>query len=158
MKNWSVNSVWYKKQLLKQYKHNQAPRNRGFFIGINKMAFEFDKDDFIAVFPEFAEVPEARLDYVVELAEMFLQSACGCLKDTSPRYKTIIYQLIAHLLTLMSRGDTAGAVTSATEGSTSVGMQVMPLGNKAWWNLTGYGATAYMFIKKCQQPFLVTGC
>ena len=108
--------------------------------------FVFDPALFKAVYPQFANVDNALLNYFFEKAESTLldnsETACVPLKER----KILFYLLVAHMAELQKRIDEGnsslvGRVSSASEGSVSIGTDYNIGGNSAqWYNQTPYGA------------------
>ena len=106
----------------------------------------FNKADFIAIYPQFAEVPDATLTFVWTNA----LTLSGLETDTSytdAEKQNLAYMLMCHMITLANRG-TAGAMTGATEGSVSVSFSAPEMGKEnAWYMLTPCGALYWEIIK-----------
>lgn len=107
----------------------------------------FDISTFRAIYPQFAEIPDATLEFMWENALMI----SGLEDDTrisDERKQNLLFMLVCHLATLAQRG-TAGPLTSATEGSVSVGFGSLAGGNEAeWYNTTPCGAAYWQAIKR----------
>lgn len=107
---------------------------------------EFDITKFREVYPQFADIPDASLSFMWTNALMI----SGLENDTSykPAEKqNLLFMLLCHLATLAQRG-TAGAMTSATEGSVSVSFQTPAMGKEAdWYMLTPCGAAYWQIVK-----------
>ena len=107
---------------------------------------EFDIDAFRAIYPQFADIPDATLEFMWENALMI----SGLANDTSmtdAQKRNLLFMLICHLATLAQRG-TAGAMVSATEGSVSVGFSAPVQGKENdWYMLTPCGAAYWQIMK-----------
>ena len=107
---------------------------------------EFDKEAFIAIYPQFAEVSDASLQFAWQNALMI--SGLETNTDyTDAQKQNLLFMLMCHMLTLNQRG-TAGAMTSATEGSVSVSFSAPQTGTEAeWYQLTPCGAAYWQIMK-----------
>lgn len=107
----------------------------------------FDVEKFRAVYPQFAEVPDAQLEFIWDNALMI----SGVEEDTcipESQKENLLFMLVCHLATLATRG-TAGAVTGATQGSVSVTYTTPTYtGDAAWFNLTPCGSAYWQAIKR----------
>ena len=107
---------------------------------------EFDIDAFRAIYPQFAEIPDATLQFMWTNALMI----SGLETDTSytPAEKqNLLFMLVCHMATLAQRG-TAGAMVSATEGSVSVSYSTPTQGKESeWYLLTPCGAAYWQIVK-----------
>ena len=92
---------------------------------------EFIKADFIAIYPQFAETPDASLTFAWQNALMISGLETNT-AYTDAEKQNLAYLLMCHMLTLKARG-TAAALTGATEGSVSVSYSSPPAGNEDWW-------------------------
>ena len=103
---------------------------------------------FRAIYPQFASIPDATLEFMWGNAIMM----SGIENDTripEADKERLMFMLLCHLATLAQRG-TAGALTSATEGSVSASFQVLQgKGDDAdWYNLTPCGSAYWQIIKR----------
>lgn len=119
----------------------------------------FNPAAFKTAFPEFATVPDARLQLLFNLAGSSIldNSDASIIVDPAQR-APLLDLLVAHLLTLFGTGGTAaggagtgargvvGRVASATEGSVSTSLAYsIPAGaGEAWFQQTQYGAMYWM--------------
>lgn len=119
----------------------------------------FDYHTFKILFPSLATETEARL-------QMLWDTACTIVSNPNPvicsesTLKRVLLYLVAHLITLDNRGaDTAGRISSATEGSVSVGFEALPIKSmdEAWWAQTQYGMTAWRITSPYRGATLVKG-
>ena len=106
----------------------------------------FDKAVFLSIYPQFAEVPDAALNFCWQNA--ILISGLETNTDYSDADKqNLAYMLMCHMLTLNARG-TAAAMTNATEGSVSVSFAAPATGKEEdWYMLTPCGAAYWQAIK-----------
>ena len=107
----------------------------------------FNVNDFRAVYPQFAELSDDQLNFMAQNALIIsgLETIDGF---TDAEKQNLLYMLVCHLATLAQRG-TAGPLTSATEGSVSVGFGSLAGGNEAeWYNTTPCGAAYWQAIKR----------
>lgn len=109
--------------------------------------FVFDPVLFKQIYPQFNALSDELLEFFFEKAESTLldnsENACVPLKER----KYLFYLLVAHMADLHNRvaegnGGLVGNITSASEGSVSIGVQTLQstsaLGQ--WLNQTPYGA------------------
>lgn len=107
----------------------------------------FDVEKFRAVYPQFAEVPDAQLEFIWDNALM-ISGIEGDTRIPEGQKENLLFMLVCHLATLATRG-TAGAVTGATQGSVSVTYTTPTYtGDAAWFNLTPCGAAYWQAIKR----------
>ena len=106
----------------------------------------FDVEAFRAVYPQFAELPDAQLEFMAQNALIIsgLETIDGF---TDAEKQNLWYMLVCHLATLAQRG-TAGAMSSATEGSVSVSYSTPQYGKESdWYMTTPCGAAYWQIIK-----------
>lgn len=117
--------------------------------------------DFIALYPQFAGQDEKQVQLMFGLAVEILpntpQSVVPHDPDMGIMTRRIAYMaLICHLLTLRSRGDVAGAVTSASEGSVSASFS--PLTSRGqgaeWFNQTACGAMFWQIVRRYRRSLV----
>ncbi len=130
-------------------------------------AVAFNYADFIAAYPVFAALSEPQLQNYFDMGDAFFQN-----ETTNPAYASgaarftrIAYMLTAHIAWLMSPKDangnpaatgnsqpgTVGQITSASQGSVSVGMTDVAKGGAelaTWFAQTQYG---FMFWQATAQ-------
>ncbi len=117
--------------------------------------FVFNPSDFREAYPQFSKLTDEQLNWFFEMAN-------GDLLDNSPSScinlktrKKLFYLLVAHFAELQNRIDNGnsslvGRVSSATEGSVSIGVDYN-MGTGAleqWLKQTPYGATFYALTAK----------
>lgn len=112
----------------------------------------FDPREFKAIRPQFADVPDAQLDYAFDMAcEIVDNSERSRVPYNPPAVKTrkvILYALVCHLTELSQRGGgVVGIMTNAAEGSVSAGFSVPTDPSAEWWNQTQCGATAWQLLQ-----------
>ena len=107
----------------------------------------FDVEKFRAVYPQFASLSDAQLEFMWQNALII----SGIEEDTripEGQKENLLFMLVCHLATLASRG-TTGAMTGATQGSVSVTYATPAYtGDAAWYNLTPCGAAYWQTVKK----------
>ena len=107
----------------------------------------FDVEKFRAVYPQFAEIPDAQLEFMWTNALII----SGIEEDTripEDQKESLLFMLVCHLATLATRG-TTGAMTGATQGSVSVSYTTPTYtGDAAWFNLTPCGSAYWQAIKR----------
>lgn len=113
----------------------------------------FDPADFKVAFPEFATVPDARLTALFNIIGYTIidNTDASIIIDLNQR-ASLMYLLLAHMLTLYGWVSASGTVTpgtgtvgrvaSATEGSVSTSLEYKAAASagEAWYNQTPYGA------------------
>ena len=113
------------------------------------MVVVFDPAEFLILYPQFQNV------FTPSQLEQFFKVACMLCNNTenSPIHdleerKTLLYMLVCHIATLMQRGTAMpGLITSATEGSVSVGLQSYT-NNPNWFNQTQCGSMYWLATAK----------
>lgn len=118
----------------------------------------WDSAQFKTAFPEFAAVPDARLEILFSLAEGLLDNTDASIVTNITQRTAMFYYIVAHMLTLFGTGivgtpgggpsGVVGRLSSATEGtvSSSFEFNVPPSPSGAWWNQTQYGALYWMLM------------
>ncbi|QDJ35837.1 DUF4054 domain-containing protein [Bordetella hinzii] len=107
----------------------------------------FDPAQFKLVYPSFATLTDAQLQYAFRLATLYLNNTDSSIVCDVGERTTLLYLLTAHIaaLTYGENGQgprpLVGRISSATEGSVSVSAEynVAP-GSAQWYAQTGYGA------------------
>lgn len=107
----------------------------------------FDITKFRTIYPQFAEIPDASLEFMWQNASLI-----SGIEDDSripeAQKENLLFMLVCHLATLADRG-TAGAMTSAKQGDVQVTYTAPTYtGDAAWYNLTPCGAAYWQIIKK----------
>lgn len=113
----------------------------------------FDPAAFKVAYPEFADVPDARLQALFAQAGVtLLDNSDGSIVTNIEQRAALLDLLVAHLLTLYGStvlgadnagpSGTVGRVASATEGSVSASLEYRAAASasEAWYNQTPYGA------------------
>lgn len=108
----------------------------------------FDYAEFIKFFPEFATMTEAQGQNYFDIATGILSNRIGAVVCCKKKLKRMLYLLTAHLAFLFNRGaGTTGVLSSATEGSVSVGFAVPQNLNNTWFNQSQFGQTFWLLAK-----------
>ena len=113
------------------------------------MVVVFDAEEFLTLYPQFQNV------FTPSQLEQFFKVACLLCNNTdnSPiadleERKTLLYMLACHIATLMQRGTAMpGLITSATEGSVSVGLANYT-NNPNWYSQTQCGSMYWLATAK----------
>ena len=113
------------------------------------MVVVFDPQEFLTLYPQFQNV------FTPSQLNQFFKVACLLCDNTenSPvsdleERKTLLYMLVCHIATLMQRGTAMpGLITSATEGSVSVGLQNYS-NNPNWFSQTQCGSMYWLATAK----------
>ena len=112
----------------------------------------FDPVEFRELYPTIQATDE-QLEMYFEMAETFLDNTkCSVVKDLGAR-KRLLYLLVAHIATLTGQAEkgnnVVGRVSSATEGTVSIGLDYGTMGNNERWYLqTPWGAMYWQLTKK----------
>lgn len=112
----------------------------------------FDPVEFRELYPTIQATDE-QLEMYFEMAETFLDNTkCSVVKDLGAR-KRLLYLLVAHIATLAGQAEkgnnVVGRVSSATEGTVSIGLDYGTMGNNERWYLqTPWGAMYWQLTKK----------
>ena len=110
----------------------------------------FNYDAWVARYSEFITIPEPLVGLYFGEAGLYLNNAgCGPVQDT-PTQTVLLYMITAHIAKLNSpktasasdgSADLVGRVSSASEGSVSVSVEMdLPPGSAQWFAQTKYGA------------------
>lgn len=113
------------------------------------MVVVFEPQEFLMLYPQFQNV------FAPSQLYQFFKVACLLCNNTenSPisdleERKTLLYMLVCHIATLMQRGTAMpGLITSATEGSVSVGLQNYS-NNPNWFSQTQCGSMYWLATAK----------
>ena len=109
----------------------------------------FNVEKFRTIYPQFAEVPDAQLEFMWQNA-LLISGIEEDARIPEDQKENLLFMLVCHLATLAARG-TTGAMTGATQGSVSVTYATPThTGDAAWYNLTPCGAAYWQIIKKCR--------
>lgn len=107
---------------------------------------EFDKQAFLEIYPQFSSVSDAAFSFMWANALMISGLADNDNYSDAEK-QNLLFMLVCHLATLADRG-TAGAMSSATEGSVSVSYSVPTYGQEAdWYMSTPCGAAYWQIVK-----------
>lgn len=118
----------------------------------------FDKDKFLAVFPEFGNTSDAQFDFYVAEAQCYELERYGI---TEPKLTVMYFKLIAFLIALAQRGANgiSGEITSASEGSVSVGSKGMSRMSGSFFNqIPAYGGNFWQMMRPYLTPRYISGC
>lgn len=116
----------------------------------------FDASEFRLVYPMFEDATkfsDTMLQNCFDTATTYLSNSnCSIVKDVNTR-KIMLYMLTAHIATLRAQainGDWyAGIMTSATEGSVSIGMSTGNVTTRnAWYMKTPFGQEYWEMTSK----------
>lgn len=108
--------------------------------------------EFRALYPTI-KATDAQLEMHFKFAVWLLgNDKCSLVKDLEMR-KYFLYLLVAHMATLDQQADegspVVGRVSSATEGTVSIGLDYGEMNDNARWYLqTPYGAKYWQMIKR----------
>lgn len=107
----------------------------------------FSAADFKVLYPNWAAVPDAQLQGYFDIATIYLRNdGSGPVRSTSTQ-TMLLYLMTAHITQLSIGANGLGAspligrVSSASEGSVSVGSDYPSTPNNAWFVQTPYGAS-----------------
>lgn len=112
----------------------------------------FDPAAFIVLFPQFNYLPVPQLEAYFTVATTFVRND-GCGPVTSEQMQTQLLNFAtAHIVKLFAvqadgqaPSDIVGRINSASQGSVSVGSEMLlPPGSAQWWNQTQFGATFWL--------------
>lgn len=119
----------------------------------DRVAFVYSQ--WLLQYPVFAAVPQATVEALVPLAEQYWRNDGTSPATTEALQRQLLYLMVAHVV-MLSVGTTGsnpsglvGPVTTATEGSVSVGTNWPVTPASAWFLQTQYGA---LFWQLCA-PF-----
>lgn len=106
----------------------------------------FDPTAFRAAYPMFATLTDDQLTEAFSLATIYLRNDGSGPVRTVGAQTTLLYMLTAHLAQIMygvngnPAGGVVGRISSAGEGSVSVGTEWPTTANSAWFLQTPFGA------------------
>lgn len=115
----------------------------------------FDIDKFRDMYPEFSDVTDTQLGFIFDEATDYLDNTDYSLVIDGVKRERLLYLLMAHICYLRygdnkGRGGTGlvGRISSATEGSVSVGTELgaMAIGT-AWYTQSPYGLAYWQATK-----------
>jgi len=102
--------------------------------------------DWIVAYPEFSTIPEATAESYFDMATGFLRNDGTSPVSSTSTQTTLLYLLTAHIAKLFgtvngqAASDLVGRISSATEGSVSVSVDLPQLPQSAaWFSQTKYG-------------------
>lgn len=109
----------------------------------------FDIEKFRTIYPQFAEVPDATLEFMWQNA-LIISGIEGDTRIPDDQKENLLFMLLCHLATLGTRGST-GVMTSAKQGEVQVTYSA-PISNpgtdEGWYMLTPCGSAYWQIIKK----------
>jgi len=117
----------------------------------------FDPADFREQYPEFSSLSDGVLNRLFSTAILLVDNGEYSVISDLVERKALLYLVVAHLAFLSYGPKGAGAVSggvqgrinSVTQGSVSVGSELLNLGAGAeWWQLSSYGALFWMTTMK----------
>lgn len=120
----------------------------------------FDVSEFRAIYTTFSSITDAQLQYFFAKAEMRINNTVNSCVPYDQR-KVFLYLLVAHMAELQSRinagnGNLVGNISSATQGSTSIGVSIPPISSGNYWYMqTPYGAEYWDLTKKYRSALYV---
>lgn len=109
------------------------------------MIVVFNPDEFREFYPKFSEVSDDRLDFFFNLACSYIGNTDNSKFPYNPAQKIfvrkqLLYMLVCHLCTLEKWGDKqSGPITSASQGSVSVGFANVEMWGNAFFSQTQCG-------------------
>ena len=108
----------------------------------------FDITKFRTVYPQFAEIPDATLEFMWNNA-LIISNLENDTRLDADQKENLLFMLLCHLATLATLG-TAGAMTSAKQGEVQVTYASMPSrsDDADWFNLTPCGSAYWQAIKR----------
>lgn len=116
---------------------------------------QLDIDEFKAIYVQYATTPDIVIEWAFSLATKIIDNDEFSVVSDVVERKWIIYALMCHLLELRNRsqGGLAGPVTSATEGSVSIGSTPTQVIGSPWLNSTTCGQqVAFLMAPYTQGP------
>lgn len=108
----------------------------------------FDVEKFRAVYPQFAGLSDAQLEFMWQNA-LIISGIGEDARIPEDQKENLLFMLVCHLATLATRG-TAGAMTSAKQGEVQVTYASVPSrsDDADWFNLTPCGSAYWQAIKR----------
>ncbi len=108
----------------------------------------FDPAEFKEIYPQFEKISDAACGFAFSQAELYLDNSAKSLVSDLEKRKILLYLLTCHILTLKERGDGAvGNLTSATEGSVSVGYSAPAMAGAEYFSQTQCGMAFLQAVK-----------
>lgn len=116
----------------------------------------FDIAKFRSIYPEFANQPDARLEFFFGLATQYVNNTdCSIVTDVTERER-LLFLLVAHIAMLnpysASQNNASGLVgriSKASEGSVSVEADMPDMGqSSAWYMQSKYGSMFWAMTVK----------
>ena len=118
------------------------------------MIVVFNATEFRTFYPKFTEelISDEQLDNLFQLACTFIDNTDKSRFPYDPdrniyTRKQMLYLLVCHLATMeLWRAGQSGPLTSATQGSVSVGFQSMDMWGQPWFSQTPCGRTLLQML------------
>lgn len=101
----------------------------------------FDVDLFKSLYPEFKDMDNSVLEWLFDMSTDIVNNTLQSIVCDVSKRRRLLYLLTAHFATLRDRGATiVGAISSSSEGSTSIGFTNgnYPM-NASFFSTTMYG-------------------
>lgn len=116
-------------------------------MAITPTIVEFDYEEFISLYPDLSTFTEAQLNNFFNIATGILTNRVGVVVCNYAKLKTMLYLLTAHIAFLSKQGaGVVGIMSSATEGSVSVGYALPSgIGKPYFWQ-TQYGQLFWQMV------------
>ena len=107
----------------------------------------FDPTAFRTAFPAFASISDAILNGNFTYATLLLNNSCCSVVKDAPTRAQLLNLIVAHITSLLNGANAqppqgvVGRIANASEGSVSVGTEMLTLSESAaYWNQTPWGA------------------
>ena len=118
---------------------------------------DFIFQEFQEIYPEL-DVSEAKAEWAFEMACLMLNNTPTSIVCECPR-KKLLYLLTAHILYLQNRGaGNVGSISSASEGSVSVGYAGLGRFDQGYFGQSQYGILFWQLVSKYVSGFYVPEC
>lgn len=123
----------------------------------------FDPVAFVLAYPMFSTLTSDQLNEAFSLATIYLRNDGSGPVRTVGTQTTLLYMLTAHLAQIMygANGDApsgvVGRISSASEGSVSVGTEWPTTANSAWFLQTPFGANFWQATAAYRMPRYIPG-
>jgi hypothetical protein len=123
----------------------------------------FDPAAFKLAYPAFASLTNDQLQAMFDIATLYLRNDGTSPVKTVAAQTTLLYMLTAHLcqMTFGANGQGSagivGRVSSASEGSVSIGADYPSTPNNAWFVQTPYGASFWQATAAYRMTHYIPG-
>lgn len=119
------------------------------------MIATLDPSEFRSIYPEFIDLPDLVIENIFQYAELIIENTGSSIVTDDKKRKLFLYLLSAHIAFLNGRlsddpgmAGMAGTITSSTQGTTSVGMNIGTLtGSNSWLSQTRYGTMLWKMLR-----------